>query len=101
MANDKKVTLDTETALATQIAGVEFPAAAQVAPAQANMLTQILTAIFAALGINVGAALAQTPSSPDTPVDSKAPEERWSYLTGQVGGVFKVESCFNNHAAIA
>jgi len=27
--------------------------------------------------------------------------ERWSYFVGQVGGVFKVESRFNNYAAIA
>jgi len=28
-------------------------------------------------------------------------QERWSYFVGQVGGVFKVESRFNNYAAIA
>ncbi|PJB72634.1 MAG: hypothetical protein CO093_02525, partial [Alphaproteobacteria bacterium CG_4_9_14_3_um_filter_47_13] len=27
-------------------------------------------------------------------------DERWSYFVGQVGGVFKVESRFNNYAAI-
>jgi len=27
--------------------------------------------------------------------------QRWSYFVGQVGGVFKVESRFNNYAAIA
>ena len=27
--------------------------------------------------------------------------KRWSYFVGQVGGVFKVESRFNNYAAIA
>jgi len=28
-------------------------------------------------------------------------DQRWSYFVGQVGGVFKVESRFNNYAAIA
>jgi len=30
-----------------------------------------------------------------------AAKQRWSYFVGQVGGVFKVESRFNNYAAIA